>query len=84
MIIMGFTDNVKKKKVQFSLDSDAITAIKVLTLRKGVNASEVVNEIVKDNEEVKQVIKALKAEEELIKNSDGVFAVPGPKSKLRR
>lgn len=77
-------NNTKKKKVQFSLDNEAIDAVKVLTLRRGVNVSDIVNEIIKDNEEVKRIIKAFKAEEEAIKKSDGVFAVPSSKSKLRR
>jgi hypothetical protein len=80
---MGSANNVEKKKVQFGLDGEVIDAIKVLALRRGVNASDVVNEIVKDNEEVKRVMEAFKAEE-AVKKSSGVFAVPGPKSKLRR
>ena len=83
-MIMVSTNNTKKKKVQFSLDDEVIDAVKVLTLRSGANISDIVNEIVKDNEEVKQVIKAFKAEDEAIKKSDGVFAVPSSKSKLRR
>ena len=83
-MIMVSTNNTKKKKVQFSLDDEVIDAVKVLTLRSGANISDIVNEIVKDNEEVKRVIKAFKSEDEAIKKSDGVFAVPSSKSKLRR
>ncbi|EET90566.1 MAG: hypothetical protein LVQ97_04705 [Candidatus Micrarchaeales archaeon] len=81
---MGFTDNIERKKAQFSLDEEVINAIKVLALRKGVNPSEVVNEIVRDNKEVKLVMAAFKAEDEAVKKSGGVFAVPGQKPRLRR
>jgi ribosomal protein S16 len=81
---MVSTNNTKKKKVQFSLDDEVIDAVKVLTLRSGANVSDTVNEIVKDNEEVKRIIKAFKAEDEAVKKSDGVFAVPSSKSRLRR
>ncbi len=83
-MIMVSTNNTKKKKVQFSLDDEVIDAVKVLTLRSGANVSDTVNEIVKDNEEVKRIIKAFKAEDEAVKKSDGVFAVPSSKSRLRR
>ncbi|ASI13722.1 hypothetical protein Mia14_0400 [Candidatus Mancarchaeum acidiphilum] len=56
-------------------------AVKVIALGNGVTASEIINRILNNNREIKMIKSAIKIEAE---SESGVFAVPGPKSKLRK